>query len=54
MLSESQITKYQEIYKNNFGEEISREEACSQGIKLVNLMRVICRPNNQQKEDNKN
>ena len=54
MLSESQITKYQEIYKNNFGKEISREEACSQGVRLVNLMRVICGPDKKQEKDNNN
>ena len=54
MLSDKQITSFQLLWKKNFGEEISKEEAYNQGIRLVNLMRVICRPNNQQKENNKN
>ena len=54
MLTEKQITKFQALYYNHFGEKISKEEAYDKGEKLVELMRVICRPNNQQKEDNKN
>ena len=41
MLSEKQIKEYQKIYKEQFGKEISKEEALRQGIKLVNLMKVL-------------
>lgn len=44
MISEEQITKYQEIYKNHFGKEISREEAYEQGIKLIRLIEIIYKP----------
>lgn len=44
MLSEEQITKYQEIYKKYYNKDISREEALEQGIKLVNLVKLIYKP----------
>lgn len=44
MLSNEQITKYQKIYKNYFGKEISREEAYEQGVKLVRLIELIYKP----------
>ena len=44
MLTDEQITKFQEIYKNHFGEEISREDALDGGIKLVRLMKIIYSP----------
>ena len=44
MLSDEQITKFQILYKNRFGREISREEAYEQGIKLMRLVELIYRP----------
>jgi len=44
MLSDEQITKYQMLYKNRFGKEISREEAYEQGVKLIRLIELIYRP----------
>lgn len=44
MLSDEQITKYQEIYKKYYGKEISREDALEQGIKLVRLIELIYKP----------
>lgn len=44
MLSDKQITKFQIIYKNHFGKEISQEDAYNQGISLVRLMELIYRP----------
>ena len=44
MLTDKQVTKFQEIYKNTFGEEISREDALEGGIKLVRLMKIIYTP----------
>ncbi|MHB8651578.1 MAG: hypothetical protein ACYC8S_00370 [Minisyncoccota bacterium] len=44
MLSDEQIAKYQAIYKSHYGEEISRQEALEQGIKLVRLIELIYRP----------
>lgn len=48
MLTDEQITKFQEIYKNYFGEEISREDALEGGIKLVRMMKIIYTPITEQ------
>jgi len=34
---DQQIIKFQTLYKNRFGKEISREEACEKGEKLIRL-----------------
>jgi len=44
MLSDEQITKFQTLYKNHFGKEISREEAYEKGAKLVRLIELIYKP----------
>ncbi len=44
MLSDEQITKFQTLYKNRFGKEISREEAYEQGVKLIRLVELIYKP----------
>lgn len=45
MLTEKEVTEYQEIYKKIYGTEISREEALSQGISLVTFMEAILKKN---------
>ena len=44
MLNEQQITKYQTLYKNHFGKDISREDALEQGIKFIRLIEIIYKP----------
>jgi hypothetical protein len=44
MLTDEQVMKFQTIYKNRFGKEISREDALDRGIKLVRLMKLIYTP----------
>jgi len=44
MLSDEEITKFQTLYKNRFGKEISREEAYRQGTALVRLLEIIYKP----------
>lgn len=44
MLSDEQIKKFQRLYKNRFGKEISREEAYEQGAKLIRLVELIFKP----------
>ena len=44
MLSNEQIKKFQTLYKNRFGKEISREEAYEKGVKLVRLVELIYKP----------
>jgi hypothetical protein len=43
-LSKEAIEEYKRIYKRNFCEEISDEEAREQGENLINLFRIIYRP----------
>ena len=44
MISDEQIKKFQTIYKNSLGKEISREEAYRQGVKLIRLFELIYKP----------
>ena len=44
MLSDEQISKFQMLYKNRFGKEISREEAYEKGAKLLRLVELIYKP----------
>lgn len=44
MLSEQSVTKFQELYRAHFGKEISREEACEKGIKLLRLVELVYQP----------
>lgn len=44
MLDESDIEKFQEIYKKQFGKEISTEEAYEKGAKLLRLVQLVYRP----------
>ena len=41
MLTEDQIKEFQQIYKNQFNKEISKEEALEQGTKLLTLMKIL-------------
>ncbi len=40
-ISEEGIKKYQTLYKEHFGKEISREEAIKQGTALVRFVYLI-------------
>lgn len=44
MLSEEHITKFQKLYKEHFGKEISRAEAYDKGIRLLHLVELIYKP----------
>lgn len=44
MLSDKQITKYQTLYKNRYGKEISRREAYEKGVKLMRLVEITYKP----------
>jgi len=43
-LTNEEIAEFQRLYKEKFGQEISREEAVDQGIDLVNLIRLTYQP----------
>ena len=44
VLSDDDILKFQDIYREQFGKEISKEDAYEQGIKLLGLMSVVYKP----------
>ena len=44
MLSDEQIVKYQTLYKNRYGKEISQEKAYEQGANLIRLVKLIYQP----------
>ena len=44
MLSPQSIEKYREIYRKEFGEDISLEDAAEQAQRLLNLARVVYQP----------
>ena len=44
MLTDEQIEKFRALYKKRFGKEISKEDALTQGAKLVRLVSLIHEP----------
>lgn len=44
VLTDTDIQKFQALYRSEFGKEISAEEAYEKGIKLVRLMSAVYRP----------
>lgn len=54
MISDKQITKFQQLWKKHYGEEISREEAAEKGTRLLNLMRAIWVPTDEKLIINQN
>ena len=44
VLSDTDIAKFQELYKKHFGINISREEALDQGMKLLRLVSIVYKP----------
>lgn len=44
VLNNEQITKFQTLYKNRFGKELSREEAYEKGIKLMRVVELTYKP----------
>jgi hypothetical protein len=55
MLSKKAIKEFQQIWLEEFGEEISDDFALEKGTKLINLFEIIYRPipkNNEKHEKN--
>ena len=50
MLTEGQIKEFQQIYKNQFNKEISKEEAIRQGTGLIALAKIIAEQYMKDKE----
>ena len=43
-LTDEQIEQFREIYRNNFGKEISKDEAYDQATRLLRLIMLIYKP----------
>jgi len=54
ILTDQQINKFQTLYYKHFGEKISKEEAYEKGMRLVNLVKVICGPDLDNKQEKLN
>ena len=48
MLSDTQVSKFQTIFRNRFGKEISRADALEKGTRLVRLMQIVYQPITEQ------
>ncbi len=44
MLNEAEIIKFQQLYKEHLGQEISREEALQKGIRLLRIIELTYKP----------
>ena len=51
ILSDENITRFQTIYKNKFGIDISREDAYEKGVRLLRLVSLTYRPMTQAQLD---
>ena len=50
MLSQKALDEFKEIYKGEFGKELSNEKALELATRLITLMKVIYRPIPKNKE----
>ena len=44
VLSDENIIAFQNLYKEHYGIDLSREEAYEQGMKLLGLVSIVYRP----------
>lgn len=51
LLDDKHVSSFQKLYKESFGEDISKEEAYTQGIKLIELVRVVYQPMTKEEYD---
>lgn len=51
VLSEEDIKKFQVIYKEQFGIEITKEDAYEKGIKLLRLLSLVYKPMTAKEDD---
>lgn len=47
MISGEQLEEYKRIYKKEFGEDVSDQDALEQATKLLRLMQIIYKPMTQ-------
>jgi len=53
-LSDRQIKKYQQIYSDTFGETISKNDAITQGLALLRLVKVLSQNSSEIAAKNEN
>jgi hypothetical protein len=51
ILSKKAVEEYQEIYKMEFGIELSYSEAEEKGIKLLRIFAILCKSPNKVTQD---
>ena len=51
VVTDEDIIKFQELYKSEFGMDISKEVALAKGTQLLNLMSAICKPEEVKSEE---
>lgn len=44
LLDDKHVSSFQKLYKESFDEDISKEEAYTQAVKLIELVRVVYQP----------
>ncbi len=47
-LTKAQLKKYRELYKERFGFDISKEEACEKAENLVRMVELVYKPMTKQ------
>ena len=50
MISKESLEEFKKIYKKEFGEEISDQEAFERATNLLNLYRILYKPDREIKE----
>ena len=50
-LSDDDLDEFRRIYKNEFGEDITREEAREKGSSLLRLVKAVYKPITQKQVD---
>jgi len=53
VLSDENVKEFQELYKEHFGKEISKEDARENGTKLLRLIALLYRPTDQKESDSR-
>lgn len=51
VLSDEDIAKFQMLYQEQFGIEITKEEAYEQGMKLLSLVSIVYKPMTKEEYD---
>jgi hypothetical protein len=51
MLTEEDIKKFQEIYRKKFGKDISKKHAYEQGIRVINLVKIMINGSSNKNEN---